>query len=110
MGLIDGGRTVTNLAVAQGAAGSTDLVAAVAGMRIVVVAAVLIADGAGTLKFQSGGATDLTGPMKLADTGGFVAIGETEMPLFWCAVGEKLNIVSSVSKMNGWIRYLLSPS
>jgi hypothetical protein len=57
----------------QTASTSDTIVAAQgAGVRIRVLGYVLMASGAGTVQFVSG-ATDLTGPMEVADAGGLVA-------------------------------------
>lgn len=65
------GKTVTYVAVSQGAAGTTELAAASVGNKHKVLGAVLTMDIAGTLKFTDGVA-DLTGAMTVAATGGFV--------------------------------------
>jgi hypothetical protein len=64
-GLPDGGRTLTDVVIAQGAAGSTDLAAAPGADEIIVVTLIIVTlDAAGTLKFTAGtGPTDLTGAM-----------------------------------------------
>lgn len=62
-----------HVVIAASGSGSNTLVAAVTGKKIRVLAAVLVAAGAVTAKFQSGAAgTDLTGAMSLAVNGSLV--------------------------------------
>lgn len=104
-------RTIQQAQIAQGAAGSTDLVvAAGADQRIFVVSITGTMSAAGTLKFQEGGATDLSGPMDLALAGGIVEIGDGESVVIQTkTVNQKLNIVTTVGKFNGWLRYYTAP-
>lgn len=103
-------RTITQVAITQGAAGSTDLVAAPgAGARIYVVSIVLTADAAGTFKFTEGtGPTDLTGVIPVAQFGGFVVLGNGYDPVLQTnTANSKLTVISATSKVFGWIRYFL---
>jgi hypothetical protein len=112
MTLIYNGRTVTRVAINQGAAGTTDVVAAVAGLFIYVVSFAVTLDAAlSTLTFRSGtGPTDLTGAMKFADSGGMVAIGTPENPVLKAAAaGDKLSIFTVTGKAQGWLNYLVDP-
>jgi hypothetical protein len=86
-------------------AASGDLVAAVTGKAIRVVAYSLSAAGAVTVKFQSNATTDLTGTMSLV-TG-------TPLPGLWnlnghfqTNSGEKLNLVlGGAVQISGWLTY-----
>ena len=103
------GRSLTNVAVAQVAPASLDLASAPgAGLRIHVVSIVLIANGAGTLKFQENAVTDLTGPISLAANGGMVVIADGVNPILSTLTPNlKLNLVTATSFVNGWIRYFI---
>jgi hypothetical protein len=104
------GRTNTQIAVTQGAAGSLDLVAAPGvGMRIYVISIILVADGALTLKFTEGvGPTDLTGAISLAANGGFVEVG-TEHPILKTnTTNSKLSLVTTTSAIKGWLAYFIA--
>jgi hypothetical protein len=57
------------VAVNAAASGNNTLVAAVAGRKIRVLSAVLVAAGTVSPKFQSGTATDLTGAMPMVANG-----------------------------------------
>lgn len=95
---------------ASGAGG--DLVAAVAAAtplaakRIRVVALFLTGTtAAGTVKFQSGGSSDLTGAMTLA-AGGQITMGFNPAGWFQTVAGEKLNMVlSSAGQVSGCLAY-----
>lgn len=102
-------RTITQIPVAQGAAGSTDLVAAPgAGLKIYVVNIVLIMTAGGTLKFQENAATDLTGAMALATNGGIVDLGDGREPVLQTNTANlKLNLVTTTGAAQGWIRYFI---
>lgn len=96
------GRTVQRVSIAQGAAGSTDILAAAGGQRIYLLGAFIDLDAAGTLKFQSGGTTDISGAIPIAINGGFVLPPSIEAPWSYTKVGEKLNIVTATGKAFGW--------
>lgn len=107
-------RTILQVAVNQGAAGSTDVVAAPgAGARIYVVTIVLSNShsAAGTIKFTEGtGPTDLTGEMQLAAAGGgFVIIGNGHDPILHTnTANSKLSVVTVTGFVDGYIRYFLA--
>jgi hypothetical protein len=65
------GKTMTYVPVAQGAAGTTVLAAALASNKHKIVGCSLTLSAAGTLKFLDGSG-DLTGAMDISATGGFV--------------------------------------
>lgn len=103
-------RTITQVAVTQGAAGALDLVAIPgAGLKIYVVSIVLVGDAAGTVKFTEGtGPTDLTGAIPLAANGGFVVISNDDTPILATnTANSKLSLVSATAKVFGWIRYFV---
>lgn len=105
------GRTVTQIAVAAGAAASTDLVAAPgAGLKIYVVGMVLVQKAVGTLKFTEGvGPTDLTGVIDEAAAGGFVVFDNGNVVLQTNTANSKLSIVTAGAgaNANGWLRYFI---
>lgn len=101
-------RTITQVAITQGAAGSLDLVAAAPGLKIYVVGYVVTLSAAGTLKFQENAATDLTGAMDIGAAGGEVVFGHgDQVVLATQTAGLKLNLVSTVGIAKGWLRYFL---
>lgn len=103
-------RQLTQVSVAQGAAGATDLVVAPgAGARIYVVKIVLALDAAGTIKFTEGtGPTDLTGAIPVSANGGFVVIGTNGEPVLQTNTqNSKLSITTVTGKAQGWIAYYL---
>ena len=105
-------RTITQVSIAQGAAGTTDLVAAPgAGFKIYVVTIVILMDVAGTIKFTEGTApTDLTGALTVGTTSGFVITGSGIAPVMQTnTANSKLSIVSATGKATGWIRYFTTP-
>lgn len=105
-------RTIVQIAIDQGAAGTTDLVAAPgAGLKIYVTGIALSLSAAGTVRFTEGtGPTNLSGDMDLAAAGGFVSIGDgTNVILNTNTANAKLSIVSTVGAANGWLRYFIAP-
>jgi hypothetical protein len=95
------GRTVQRIAIAQGAAGSTDILAAVANQRIYLVGAYIDLDAGGSLKFQTNG-TDITGAIPIAANGGFVLPLDVDNPWLYTKIGDKLNIFTATGKAFGW--------
>lgn len=105
-------RTITQVALDQGVAGSTDLVAAPgAGLKVYVVGIVVALSAAGTVRFTEGtGPTNLTGDLDLALAGGFVSIGDgANVILQTNTANSKLTITSTGGAANGWIRYYIAP-
>lgn len=111
-------RTVSGVAVKRSVvnASSADaagvaIVAAVAGKRIAVLAACLIAAGDVTATFYSGPAdsgTALTGGLALAASGGFVIGPPSDPELAWIvtAPGQQLTVLlSGAVAVSGWIVY-----
>lgn len=83
-----------------------DVVAAVVGKRIRVISLFLtITTAAGTVKFQSGGSTDLTGAMTFA-AGGVQTLPHNPSGWFQTVAGEKLNMVlASAGQVSGALTY-----
>jgi len=92
--------------IPQTVAGTTSLVAAVAGKKIVVLNYAVTLSAAGTLKFQSA-ANDITGAMDFAAQGGAVC-PTTEAGWMETNPGEALGIVSTGGAARGHIAYTLS--
>lgn len=94
--------------IVQGAAGTTAVVAAVANKKIVVVNYTISMSAAGTAKFRSGAATDITGAMNLGANGGASPNVTPDSELFETNVGEALNIITTGGAANGHLVYRLS--
>ena len=102
------GKTITYVAVAQGAAGTTELAAASASNKHKIIGGMLTMSLAGTLKFNDG-TVDLTGPMTFAANGGMVV---PESPVPFCqtaAVNRPMNLITTVGNANGVIAILTEP-
>jgi hypothetical protein len=87
---------------------SADIVAAVSGKRIRVYAYLLVGAATETVRFQSGGSTNLQGAMTLAT--GVPNTGAVPAPswLFQTVTGEKLNLVKGGAvQVSGWLAYYL---
>jgi hypothetical protein len=106
------GLSVLHLSVAQGAAGSTDLVAAPTGKneRVFLKSIVLMVSAAGTLKFTEGTSpTDISGAMDIEIRSGFVVMGSTDDPVLWTPTAKaKLSIVTTGGAAKGWVQYFIS--
>ena len=106
------GKDILTVAIAQGGAGTTDLVAAPnAATRIYVVHLAISISAGGTIKFQSGtGPTDITGAFALTTTGPLVMCGDADgSPLFASGKGEKLTLVSVTGAATGFLTYFTAP-
>lgn len=84
-------------------AGTTVLVAGVAGKRIKVYSYAVVADSAGTCKFSDG--TDLTGAMSFAANGG-ISCAPGEDPWLVAASGNDLSIVCTAGT-KGHLSYVI---
>jgi hypothetical protein len=83
--------------------GSTQVVGAVSGKRIRVIAFAVIANATVNIKFQSG-STDITGTMRLVEGGGIAHAYDGG--LFQTAVGQALNInLSTNATVGGYVVY-----
>jgi len=86
---------------------NADVLALVADKKIRVLALFgVFTAGAGTLKFQTGGATDLTGAMSGVAEKSLV-MPFNEYGWFETAVGAKLNAVIATTAFNGGLVYVL---
>lgn len=91
----------------QDAAGSTTVVAAVPGYRIVLMNYLVALDAAGSFIWKSG-STQLTGEIPCAEDGGVMASSDNpDWPLMVTAVGEALVLTSAVGVADGHIAYYL---
>lgn len=97
-------REISTVPIAQGGAGTTELVPALVGRRICVTSYVVVMSAAGTLKFTSGG-SDKTGAMDLATNGGLVVCSDEETPVLVGAQGGALEIVTTVGAAKGHLTY-----
>lgn len=95
--------------VAQGAAGTTTIVAGVAGKKIYVTGIVLTLDAAGTIKFTEV-AGDLTGTLNQGGAAAPPLAVHSDHPLIWTSVaGEDLKITTAAGKAQGWVTYFYAP-
>lgn len=102
-----GGKTLTYIPVAQGAAGTTVLAAASPGNRHKIIGGILTMSLLGTLKF-SDGSGDLTGAMDISAAGGFVA-PTSLVPWQQTAVNSALNLVTTLGAARGVVIILTEP-
>ena len=94
-------QTELNYVLAQGAAGTTEIAPATLGRRHRVVGMFFTVSADATVKFRSGGA-DLTGPMKIGDSGGMV---ETDLAsLVVGTLNNNLEIVTTGGAANGVVK------
>lgn len=85
----------------QGAAGTTELVAAPGeGRRICVVSYLVVLDGGGTFGFSG-----CSGDIPADDKSGASFAGSDKGPAFVCAPGEALSIVTTVGAAQGHLAY-----
>lgn len=83
---------------------NTQVVAAVSGKRIRVVAYAVVASGTVNVQFRSGDNTNLTGSMRLVEAGGIAHAFDGG--LFQTAVGEALHInLSAPVAVGGYVVY-----
>ena len=104
-------KEVKRAVISASAAGDNEIVAAVTGKSICVLAMLLMAGDTVTATVysdnQSGG-TALTGPMPLAANGGFVLPAPADPSACWfkTAAGKKLNLYLSAAKqVSGTVVY-----
>ena len=101
------GKTLLFGVITQGAAGTTELVAADATKKVKLVSYVVVLDAAGSVKFTDGTA-DLTGVMPIAANGGVASPGQPAAHLLeTAAVNRPLNIVTVTGKAFGHFSYYL---
>jgi hypothetical protein len=95
--------TVQYASISATTSGSTQVVGAVSGKRIRVIAFAVIASATVNIKFQSG-STDITGTMRLVEGGGIAHAYDGG--LFQTAVGQALNInLSTNATVGGYVVY-----
>jgi len=102
------GNTLTRVAVNQGSAGTTVLAAASVSNKHKIVGGSLTMATAGTLKFTDG-AGDLTGPMDIGATGGFVFPTSNIAYIETTVTNSALSIVTTTSAAHGFIIILTEP-
>jgi hypothetical protein len=86
------------------ASGNTQVVGAVSGKRIRVIAYAVVANATVDIKFRSGTTTDITGTMHLVEGGGIAHAYDGG--LFETAVGQALNInLSANATVGGYVVY-----
>ncbi len=99
-------RAILSASVDINSSGSNSIVTAVAGKKIYLLSAVLVAD-ADSLKitFQSD-STDLSGEMNLGKAGNGFVLSMSGLPYFSTNTGEALKInLSSGIQLGGFIQY-----
>ncbi len=99
------GKTLLFGTIAQGAAGTTQLVAADGTKKIKVVSYAFTMSLAGTAKFSD--TSDLTGAFVLAANGGIALAGAPSSHLFETAVNKALSIITTIGAATGHIAYFL---
>lgn len=100
-----GGKTITYVAVSQGAAGTTVLAAADATKKHKIVGATIVMDATGTVKFNDG-VVDLTGAMAIVTNGGFVWATSMIPYQETGAINRALNLITTVGAAKGIIQIL----
>lgn len=98
------GKTLQFVAIAQGAAGTTQLVAAAGtGIKIKVVSYAFTLSANGTAKFTGTG--DLTGAFDILASGGLVVVGQPNSHLFETGANAALSIVTTGGAAKGHLAY-----
>ena len=98
-----GYNTVQYTSISATTSGDTQIVPAVSGKRIQVIAYAVVASANVTIKFRSG-TTDITGSMRLVEGGGIAHAYDGG--LFQTAVGQALNInLSTNATVGGYVVY-----
>ena len=102
----DGVVTLTPLFSKIDASASADVIAAVTGKKIRIVAGFFTVAADTTVKFQSGASTDLTGAMTVKAGGGLV-LPFNQAGYFETAAGAKLNVVlGTATQTSGGLTYI----
>jgi hypothetical protein len=98
-------------------ASSGDLVAAPSGSTVgqkirVISYGLTAANATTTIKFQSGGSTDLSGAMTLAQGVALARDGSLDSPVLECAKDAKLNLVlgGTPGQVSGHLTYEIVPA
>jgi hypothetical protein len=98
----------SEVAVSQGAAGTTQVVAGVAGKKIYVTGAYITLDAAGTIKFTET-AGDLTGTFNVGGASAPALEFNTSHPMIWTTTaGEALSITTGTGKAQGVVTYYVA--
>lgn len=98
--------TIKYAAIAEASSGNNEVVAAVTGKAIRVLAYVLVANDAVNAKWRSAN-TDKSGLLYLAANGGVAATGAPDIPLLETAAGEALNLnLSGAVAVGGHVTYV----
>ncbi len=100
------GNPLLFVSIAQGGAGTTQLVAADATRRIKVVSYVVVMSATGTMKFIDS-AGDLTGAMPIGINGGAAVMGQPSSPVLETGVNKALSIVTVTGAATGHLAYFL---
>lgn len=101
------GKTLLFGAITQGAAGTTQLVAADATKKVKIASYTIVMDAAGSVKFTDG-TVDLSGVMPMAANGGVAQPGQPAGHLLeTAAINRPLNIVTVTGKAFGHFSYFL---
>jgi hypothetical protein len=101
------GKTLLFASVAQGAAGTTAIVAADATKKVKVVSYMIVLDAAGSFKFNDG-TVDLSGAVPVLISGGVGLAGAPSAHIMeTAAVNRPFNIVTVTGKAFGHISYYL---
>lgn len=96
------------VAVSQGAAGTTSIVTGVAGKKIYVTGYELGLDAAGTLKFTEV-AGDLSGSFPMGGASAPLLVAEANHPIVWTTTaGEDLKITTGTGKAQGIVKYYIA--
>ncbi len=102
----DGLTTLPGKFIAIALTGSGDLVTAIAGKKIRVLALIGFATTTGTIKFQSGASTDKFGAAKVND-GTPLLLPFNPLGWFETVAGEKLNaVLATMTAFNGCLLYV----
>lgn len=100
------GKTLKFAVVDAALSGDNTIVAAVASNKIKVVSYVLVASSAVSVRLKSGAATNLSGAMSLAASGGVSAVGQPSSHLLETAVNTALVLnLSAAVQVSGHISY-----
>lgn len=104
-------RTITQVAIDQAGAGSTDVVAAPGtGLRIFVVGYVVGITANGTIVWNEGtGPTALSGAIPVAANSGLVVGNGAAVILQTNTANSKLTLTSTGGAVDGYLRYFVAP-
>lgn len=98
------GKSLTDGAISQGAAGTTQLLAAFGAFATRITGYMVVMDAAGTFKFNDGTA-DLTGAIPVAANGGVVMVGQATSPVLNLLSNRPFKIITTGGKAFGHFTY-----